>query len=68
LSRSSAAFYDLLRRHPAATLVTVSHDSVNRVLLLQALELRLSRYWHVRQGRAASARCRLTMMRLSSAL
>jgi probable phosphoglycerate mutase len=49
LSRTSTAFYDLLRRHPAGTLVIVSHDSVNRVLLLQALELPLSRYWHLRQ-------------------
>jgi probable phosphoglycerate mutase len=49
LSRTGAAFYDLLRRHPAETLVIVGHDSVNRVLLLQALELPLSRYWHLRQ-------------------
>ncbi len=27
----------------------VGHDSVNRVLLLFALELPLSRYWHLRQ-------------------
>jgi broad specificity phosphatase PhoE len=49
LSRTSAALYDLLRRHPAGTLVIVGHDSVNRVLLLQALELPLSRYWQLRQ-------------------
>jgi phosphoserine phosphatase len=49
VSRTSAAFYDLLRRHPAETLVIISHDSVNRVLLLQVLELPLSRYWHLRQ-------------------
>src|SRR5262249_44193247 len=36
LSRASAAFYRLLWRHPAETLVIVGHDSVNRVLLLQA--------------------------------
>jgi phosphoserine phosphatase len=29
--------------------VLVGHDSVNRVLLLFALELPLSRYWHLRQ-------------------
>jgi probable phosphoglycerate mutase len=49
LARTSAALYDLLRRHPAETLVIVGHDSVNRVLLLQALELPLSRYWRLRQ-------------------
>jgi probable phosphoglycerate mutase len=48
-SRASAALRDLLRRHPAETLVIVSHDSVNRVLLLGALELPVSRYWHLRQ-------------------
>jgi phosphoserine phosphatase len=48
-ARTSAAFCDLLRRHPAATLVIVGHDSVNRVLLLEALELPLSRYWRLRQ-------------------
>jgi probable phosphoglycerate mutase len=48
-SRASAAFYGLLRSHPTETLVIIGHDSVNRVLLLQALELPLSRYWHLRQ-------------------
>jgi probable phosphoglycerate mutase len=49
LSRAGAALYGLLRRHPTETLVIIGHDSVNRVLLLQALELPLSRYWHLRQ-------------------
>jgi probable phosphoglycerate mutase len=49
LSRASAALYGLLRRHPTETLIIIGHDSVNRVLLLQALELPLSRYWHLRQ-------------------
>jgi probable phosphoglycerate mutase len=49
LSRTSAALCDLLRRHPAETIVVIAHDSVNRVLLLQALELPLSRYWYLRQ-------------------
>jgi phosphoserine phosphatase len=47
--RSGTAFLDLMRRHPAETLVVVGHDSVNRVLLLKTLELPLSRYWHLRQ-------------------
>jgi broad specificity phosphatase PhoE len=49
LSRASAALRDVLRHHPDETVVLVGHDSVNRVLLLFALELPLSRYWHLRQ-------------------
>jgi probable phosphoglycerate mutase len=48
-ARTGAALCELLRRHPAETLVITGHDSVNRVLLLQALELPLSRYWQLRQ-------------------
>ena len=49
LSRASAALRDIMRRHPDRTVAVVGHDSVNRVLLLFALELPLSRYWHLRQ-------------------
>jgi broad specificity phosphatase PhoE len=49
LSRATAALLDILRHHPDQTVVLVGHDSVNRVLLLFALELPLSRYWHLRQ-------------------
>jgi phosphoserine phosphatase len=49
LSRASAVLRDILRRHPDGTVVLVGHDSVNRVLLLFALELPLSRYWHLQQ-------------------
>jgi broad specificity phosphatase PhoE len=49
LSRVTAALRDILRHHPDQTVVIVSHDSVNRVLLLFTLELPLSRYWHLRQ-------------------
>jgi len=49
LSRTSAALRDILWRHPDQTVVLVGHDSVNRVLLLFALEAPLSRYWHLRQ-------------------
>jgi probable phosphoglycerate mutase len=48
-SRTSAALHQLVRRHPTESLVIVAHDSVNRALLLQALELPLSRYWRLRQ-------------------
>ena len=49
LSRTSAALRDILWRHPDQTVVLVGHDSVNRVLLLFAMELPLSRYWHLRK-------------------
>ena len=49
LSRATAALRDIMRRHPDGTVVVVGHDSINRVLLLFALELPLSRYWHLRQ-------------------
>ena len=49
LSRATAALRDILRRHPGGTVALVGHDSVNRALLLFALELPLSRYWHLRQ-------------------
>jgi phosphoserine phosphatase len=49
LSRATAALRDVLRHHPDETVVLVGHDSVNRVLLLFALELPLSRYWRLRQ-------------------
>jgi phosphoserine phosphatase len=49
LSRAAAALREILRAHPSGTVVLVAHDSVNRVLLTFALELSLSRYWHLRQ-------------------
>jgi probable phosphoglycerate mutase len=36
-------------RHPDDTIVLVGHDSVNRVLLLQWLDLPLSAYWRLAQ-------------------
>jgi broad specificity phosphatase PhoE len=50
LTRAVAALRDIVRRHPDDTVVLVSHDSVNRVLLLHAVELPLSRYWRFRQS------------------
>jgi phosphoserine phosphatase len=49
LSRATAALRDITRDHRDETVAVVGHDSVNRVLLLFALELPLSRYWHLRQ-------------------
>ena len=47
--RAAHALWTVLGRHPDAITILVSHDSVNRVLLLQALRLSLSRYWRIRQ-------------------
>jgi probable phosphoglycerate mutase len=49
LSRAAAALGEILQAHPSGTVVLVGHDSVNRVLLLFALDLPLSKYWHLRQ-------------------
>jgi phosphoserine phosphatase len=49
LSRVTAGLRTVLRAHPNGAVTIVGHDSVNRVLLTFALELPLSRYWHLRQ-------------------
>jgi probable phosphoglycerate mutase len=49
LARAIAALRDVVGRHPADTVVLVGHDSVNRVILLHALGLPLSRYWRLGQ-------------------
>ena len=53
LSRSVAALRDVVQRHGDDAVVLVAHDSVNRVLLLHALELPLSRYWRIKQSPCA---------------
>jgi len=53
LARTVAALREVVRRHPDDTVVLVAHDSVNRVLLLHALELPLSRYWQFKQSPCA---------------
>jgi len=49
LTRLAAALDEVIGRHPAETVVMIGHDSVNRILLLHALGLPLSRYWRIRQ-------------------
>jgi len=44
LVRALSALRDVVGRHPNDTVVLVAHDSVNRVILLHALGLPLSRY------------------------
>jgi broad specificity phosphatase PhoE len=53
LARAAAGLRLLVDRHPEETLVLVGHDSVNRVVLLHALDLALSRYWHLGQAPCA---------------
>ena len=48
-ARATAALHTILGRHEAGTVAIVGHESVNRILLLHALELPLSRYWHLGQ-------------------
>jgi len=43
----------ILSRHSDDQIILVGHDSVNRMLLLHALELPVSRYWHIRQDPCA---------------
>jgi broad specificity phosphatase PhoE len=49
LVRALSALRDVVDGHPSDTLVLVAHDSVNRVILLHALGLPLSRYWRLGQ-------------------
>lgn len=48
--RTADALRELLLRHANETVVLVTHDSVNRVVLMQALDLPLSAYWRIEQG------------------
>ena len=49
LTRAVSALRQVIQRHPGDTVVLVGHDSVNRVILLHALQLPLSRYWQLQQ-------------------
>lgn len=48
--RTADALRMLLTRHAEETIVLVAHDSINRVILMQALDLPLSAYWRLDQG------------------
>jgi probable phosphoglycerate mutase len=48
-----AALRDVIGRHPRETVAVVGHDSVNRVILLHALDLPLSRYRRLGQDPCA---------------
>ena len=49
VARSADAVRLALETHPNGTVVLVSHDSVNRALLLQLADLPLSSYWRLAQ-------------------
>jgi phosphoserine phosphatase len=53
LTRAVAALRDVIGRHPEDMVVLVGHDSVNRVILLHALDLPLSRYRRLGQDPCA---------------
>jgi broad specificity phosphatase PhoE len=53
LTRVVAALRNVTAGHPEDTVVIVGHDSVNRVILLHALDLPLSRYWRLAQDPCA---------------
>jgi probable phosphoglycerate mutase len=53
LARAVAALRDVIGRHPRETVAVVGHDSVNRVILLHALDLPLSRYRRLGQDPCA---------------
>jgi len=49
-ARVANALRFVLTRHTSDTIVIVGHDSVNRALLLQLLDLPLSAYWRFEQS------------------
>lgn len=52
-ARATAMLWTVLDRHDGGTTVLVSHDSINRLMLLSMLRLPIDRYWHLRQDPAA---------------
>jgi probable phosphoglycerate mutase len=52
-ARVAAALQAIRRAHPQDTIVAVGHDSVNRVILLHALDAPLQHYWRIRQSPCA---------------
>jgi phosphoserine phosphatase len=49
LARAVSALRQVIQGHPSDTVVLVGHDSINRVILLHAMQLPLSRYWWLAQ-------------------
>lgn len=53
LARITSALYPLLRTYSHQTIAIVAHDTVNRVLLLHALELTQRAFWKIAQDPGA---------------
>lgn len=53
VSRTADVLREMLERYPSETVVLVGHDSVNRVLLMQLLDMPLSAYWRLAQDPCA---------------
>lgn len=51
--RATRALHDIAHRHRDGTVIVTAHDSVNRTLLLYALDLPLSRYRSIAQAPCA---------------
>jgi probable phosphoglycerate mutase len=51
--RVAAAVRAVDAAHPQETVVLVGHDSVNRVMLLHALDIPLAKFWRIRQSPCA---------------
>jgi phosphoserine phosphatase len=49
MARATDVLRETLLRYPEQTVVLVGHDSVNRVLLLQLLDMPLAAYWRLVQ-------------------
>ena len=49
MARATDVLREALVRYPGQTVVMVGHDSVNRVLLLQLLDMPLAAYWRLVQ-------------------
>lgn len=52
-ARLARALDHMRGAHPGGTVIAVGHDSTNRVFLTLALDLPLSRYWHLQQDPCA---------------
>lgn len=52
-ARMARALNIMRKAHPGETVIAVGHDSTNRVFLTLALDLPLSRYWHLQQDPCA---------------
>lgn len=53
MARTTDVLREVLLRYPGQTVVLVGHDSVNRVLLMQLLDMPLAAYWRLVQDPCA---------------